>query len=110
MNTTINFEDFPDDGDYGDTTPAQYEFVIASLTQRYKRLWMYVQMQRNLATSALDTMFMVRAIVNQINPDKYYIESEINQGNYKHNYNLIVFYFSLFILLNFILPFLISRF
>ncbi len=82
INTAINIDDYPDDGDYGDTTPAQYEFVIASLTQRYKRLWLYVQMQRNLASSALDAIFMIRAVIHQINPDKYYAESQnlVGQG------------------------------
>ncbi len=34
VNTAINLDDFPEDGEYGSTTPAQYEFVIASLNQR----------------------------------------------------------------------------
>jgi hypothetical protein len=79
VKTAIDIEDFPEDGEYGNTTSAQYEFVIASLNQRYKRLWLYVQMQRNLASSSLKDMFLVRAIINQIDPDTYHKNSEIDQ-------------------------------
>ena len=100
VDTAINIDDYPDDAYYGDTTPAQYEFVIASLTQRYRRLWLYVQMQRNLASSALDAIFMIRAVIHQINPDKYYTnaENQINQGTYQYintcNYLLCCFCFA----------------
>ena len=34
VNTAVDLDDFPEDGEYGNTSPAQYEFVIASLNQR----------------------------------------------------------------------------